>query len=416
MTQNNPGVSILFACLAVLSCSPVSAATVTVTNINDSGPGSLRGAIASAVSGDTIAFSLPYPATIPLGSTLTIGTSLTISGPGSSNLAISGGGSVGVFSIGSCTSAGSVPCSGVTATISGVTIENGNAYYGGGGVYNSGTLSLSNSVFAGNSSNTANGGGAIYNYFGVVTVTNCTLSGNSATAAYADHSASGGGILNYYGTLTMSNSTLSGNSTAAPATDLGGGMANFLGTVVVTNSTFAGNSASYGGGILNLGALTIANSTVSGNSALNTGGIYNSGFGTLVIKNTIVANTSSGGNCSSTGGYFTSYGHNLSDDATCAFSGTGDLNSIPAGLDPSGVQDNGGPTRTIALLATSPAVDAIPVSPTNYCTEIDGVTPVATDQRGVARPQGFGCDIGPTSTRDFPHSPRSSTCTGGASH
>jgi hypothetical protein len=109
------------------------------------------------------------------------------------------------------------------------------------------------------------------------------------------------------------------------------------------------------------------------------------------MKNSIVANNPSGGNCSSPA---ISNGYNLSNDAVCAFNGTGDIINSPAGLDPGGLQDNGGPTQTIALLAISPAVDAIPVSPTNYCTLTDGVTPVATDQRGVARPQGSACDIG----------------------
>ncbi|MBV9768659.1 MAG: hypothetical protein JOZ32_03735 [Bryobacterales bacterium] len=74
--------------------------------------------------------------------------------------------------------------------------------------------------------------------------------------------------------------------------------------------------------------------------------------------------------------------------------GPGDLNSTPAGLDPAGLQNNGGPTQTIALLPTSPAVNAMPLSPINYCTALDGVTPVATDQRGVPRPQGPACDMG----------------------
>jgi hypothetical protein len=69
------------------------------------------------------------------------------------------------------------------------------------------------------------------------------------------------------------------------------------------------------------------------------------------------------------------------------------MNNTPAGLDPSGLQNNGGPTQTIALLPTSPAVDAIPVSPVNYCTDVTGM-PVTTDQRGVSRPQGPACDIG----------------------
>jgi hypothetical protein len=102
MKQLNPG-GLVVACLVVLACSPVFAKTIAVTNTNDSDPGSLRGAIASAASGDTINFNLTFPATITLSSTLAISTNLTISGPGASNLALSGAGAVRVFSIGSCT-------------------------------------------------------------------------------------------------------------------------------------------------------------------------------------------------------------------------------------------------------------------------------------------------------------------------
>ena len=70
------------------------------------------------------------------------------------------------------------------------------------------------------------------------------------------------------------------------------------------------------------------------------------------------------------------------------------MNNTPAGLDPNGLENNGGPTPTIALLPSNPAINAIPLSPTNYCTAIDGVTAIATDQRGVTRPQGPACDIG----------------------
>src|SRR5208282_4419613 len=264
--------------------------TFTVTNTNDSGFGSLRDAMANAASGDTINFSLAYPATITLASTLTINTSLTISGPGASNVAISGNNAVQVFSIG-----------GGTVNISGVTIENGS--FGG------------------------------YPY--------------------------GGGIANG-GTLTLSNSAVSGNT----------------GSYV-------------GGGIYNEGPLTLSNSTVSSNSSSYGGGIFN--YGPLTAKNSIVANNS-GGNCD-LGQAITSQGHNLSDDASCGFAGTGDMNSTAAGLDPGGLKANGGPTQTIALLASSPAVNAIPLSPVNYCTDTNG-NPVTTDQRGTTRPQGPACDIG----------------------
>jgi hypothetical protein len=91
------------AVLILLSAFPVFGATITVTNTNDGGPGSLRDAIATAASGDTINFSLSYPATITVSTALTIDSdgakSLTITGPGASLLTISGGDAVPVFVI-----------------------------------------------------------------------------------------------------------------------------------------------------------------------------------------------------------------------------------------------------------------------------------------------------------------------------
>ena len=89
-------------------------------------------------------------------------------------------------------------------------------------------------------------------------------------------------------------------------------------------------------------------------------------------------------------------GYNFSDDNSCGaiFTGTGEIkNNVASGsfrLDPAGLQSNGGPTQTIALLANSPAVDAVPVA---SCTNMTGA-PLTTDQRGVTRPQGEACDIG----------------------
>jgi hypothetical protein len=168
--------------------STASGNTITVKNTNDSGPGSLRYAIASANSGDTINFKLIYPATITLTTgTLNIGTSLTISGPGPLNLAISGNNVVRVLYI----------SSGATVRISGVTIENGVAPIG-------------DCVFA-------NGGGGVCN-FGTLTLINSTISGNSA--------GYGGGILNF-GTMTVTNSTVSGNvASIGPSLGDGGGICN----------------------------------------------------------------------------------------------------------------------------------------------------------------------------------------------
>lgn len=133
----------------------------------------------------------------------------------------------------------------------------------------------------------------------------------------------------------------------------------------------------------------MSSSTLSGNSASGDGGAIYISSGTLTLKGTLLAGQTSGGNCSGAG---TSLGYNLSDDSTCSFlTQAGDQNdSATAGLSSSGLGNNGGPSQTIALLSTSSAVDAIPPG---ACTDALG-NPVATDQRGVTRPQGAGCDIG----------------------
>ena len=88
--------------LAVFSALPVFGNTITVTNTADSGPGSLRDAIATAAPGDTINFSVQTPVPITLTSgELLINKNLTISGPGASSLAISGNNASRVFDIGS---------------------------------------------------------------------------------------------------------------------------------------------------------------------------------------------------------------------------------------------------------------------------------------------------------------------------
>ena len=359
---------------------PRSPATLTVSNANDSGSGSLRNAIATAASGDTINFNLPAQSTITVASTLSICNSqtLTISGPGASQLAISGNGAAQVFNI----------CSGANVTLSGLTIEKGSSNIGGG-LYNSGTLTVTNSTLSGNS---ADGGGGIFNT-GALTVTDTTFSGNSAVGACSG--GEGGGIDNTGGTVTVTNSTLSGNSAACS----GGGIEN-SGTLRLTNSTLSGNSAvNEGGGIdnNNYGILAVTNSTIADNSAPAGAGFDN--FDTITLKSTLLANNTPGGSCLLFGGTIISQGYNLSDDSTCAsfFTGPGDQSHVlkGAGLDPKGLQNNGGPTQTIALLpndpaGTSPAVDAIPVT---SCTDTNG-KPVTTDQRGVTRPQGKGCDIG----------------------
>jgi hypothetical protein len=323
-----------------LACFPAAPraqaqTTIAVTNLNDSGPGSLRAAITNAASGQSsiVSFASGLSGTIPLQSTLSVcnGQTLTIQGPTASQIAVSGQNSVRVFYV----------CPNTNVTISGLTIEDGlgsdagDFFFGGGGIANLGTLTVTNSTFSGNSSGSATG----------------------TTAAW------GGGILNL-ATLTVTNTTFSGNVSSGG----GGGIFNAANVTYVTNSTFSGN---VGNGI--------GDGTPDGSTS-------------IVMKSTLLAGNT-GGNCAGVNIAPHSQGYNLSDDASCGFFNPLDKNNTPAGLNPNGLQNNGGPTKTIALLPTSPAVDAIPITPTNECTDTSG-KPVTTDQRGVSRPQGKGCDIG----------------------
>ena len=295
---------------------------------------------AAVAAGGLVTFNCPIPTTITLTSGITVSKNTAIDGTGQS-ITISGGGSVEAFSVNS----------GVHFSVNNLTIANGHSFFDGGGIFsNHGTLTVTNSTFSGNTVGRS-GGGIVSGNSGLLIVTNSTFSGNSA--------GFGGGIYSD-GTLTTTNSTFSGNT----ASRGGGGIINSDGKVAITNSTFSGNTAPAGFG----------------------GGIDNSG-GTVKLQNTILANSASGGDCS---GAITDGGYNLADDSTCSFTGTGDMNNTAAGLDPGGLKNNGGPTQTIALQSTSPAIDAIPVS---ACTDVSGIQ-VITDQRGVFRPQGTGCDIG----------------------
>ena len=413
--------------LAGLGSPAAQAATFSVTNTGDSGGGSLRQAIldANATPGaDTITFAAGVTGTIALTSgQLTVTDNLTINGPGAANLTISGNGAEptafitvkdnGTTTLCSPTAAndgtwtctfpasnnstlhpytnqtvsdsvfsgndagggccfgldgGAIANSGGTVTVSRSTFSANGAGGSGGGIYSAGgTLTVAGSVFSGNHTN--NWGGGIFNGSGsTLTVTDSTFSGN--TDVY-----SGGGIGNLGGTAIVSKSTFSGNSTSFSG---GGGIWNNAGTLSVTNSTFSGNSATFagfstGGGISNDAVATVTNSTFSGNGAGTGGGIWNGG--TLTLSNTIVANSLSGGNC---GGAITDAGANLQYPG----SDCGGMTSADPML--GALQNNGGPTDTMALPLGSPALD-VPAADAS-CQP--------TDQRGVTRPQAAHCDIG----------------------
>jgi hypothetical protein len=166
-----------------------------------------------------------------------------------------------------------------------------------------------------------------------------------------------------------------------------GGGVNSFGMLEVTNTTFSGynNGGNTKGsaGISNLARLIVTSTTLSNN------GIYNQDATTL--SNTMLANVPSGDNCSLLNP-ITDGGYNLSDDGSCNFdeATSTSRNDTDPKLDPDGLKNNGSPTRTIALLKCSPALNVIPKGQNGCATAADRI---ATDQRGVKRPQGMSCDI-----------------------
>ena len=403
-------------CVALLCgmATAAYAATITVTNTNDSGPGSLRQALADANGGDTINFdSALNGQTINLTSAeLVIDNNITISGPGPNlltvsrssgtfrifhvmsghtviieGLTISGGNGTpngsgvlndhATLTMDSCAvqnnsaqydNGGGVYNDGsggnATLTILSSTISGNHGYYAGGGIYNdasnggSATLSIMNSIVSNNLAyfsegyyNSGGAGGGIYNGGGTLMITNSIVRNNYAGAPDPFPVGIGGGIYNY-GTLTITNSTINSNQVW-----LAGGGISSGGTLTITSSTVSGNGASgqhdgqpwgHGGGIS--GGGTITNSTLSNNyAALSGGGIE----GGATLGNTILnANTPE-----NIYGGAISHGYNLSsDDGGGNLTGPGDQINTDPMLGP--LQDNGGPTFTHELLSGSPAIDA----------------------------------------------------------
>ena len=318
-----------------------------------------------------------------------------------------------------------------TLIIQNVTIQHGLAVdscgfpsscENGGGIFNQGTLTLTNSALY---SNTAQYGGAIYTTVGsetglvdslveqnlaiqfgggiyhsddltllrtVVMTNSAVLHGGGLYNVNSDKlmlddstfmantaGGNGGAIFMQGGTIfKMSTSTI-WNNTAVN----GGGLYNSSGTIEIQNSTFSQNNATgTGGGMHNhtsFSSIKLSNVTVASNSANLGGGIYNRNFGEMILTNTLVADSPSGGDCAvEAGTAITNDLFNIIEDGTC----------MPSAASPDPMlgplQDNGGTTMTHALLVGSPAIDK------NMACE--NIFP--RDQRQVLRPQGDGCDIG----------------------
>ena len=240
-----------------------------------------------------------------------------------------------------------------TAYLADCVIINNDALVNGGGIYNAGMLSMVDCTIA---NNQAGDGGGIYNE-GMLYMDRCCVSGNFA--AY-----NGGGVFNDGGLVWLTNCTISGNTVLETDFSAGGGINNISGTITLLNCTIAYNSVVPGLG--------------------KGGGFADQSGTTMTFKNTIVAyNTASQNN----NGYFypagsvTSSGNNIDSEDSCGFNQhTDQINTNPR-LRP--LQDNGGPTKTHAILASSPAY--------NRGTSVGAPS---DDQRGVRRPQAGFYDIG----------------------
>jgi parallel beta helix pectate lyase-like protein len=342
------GMGLLVAVVIALGAgASAQAATIAVTNGNDSGPGSLRAAVAAAIPGEMI--TVPASTVFLTSGQIVVSKSLTIIGAGARETTISGTGQSRVFDV-----------TNGTASISGVTVTGGDGFDtpggtpgpGGGMLVDGGTLTLADSTVTGNQ----------------------TMGFSEGSGIQADSS------------LTVLRSTISFNS--GPGSNRAGGIGfEGGGTLQVVDSTLAHNTLESGGlgaAVYVNSAATVAftNDTLDLDSAGATGSVLDLNVGSFpaMIANTIVAGGSSE-SCSRMPATSPSQGGNIDDQNLCEFTASTDHPSTDPQL--GALQNNGGPTDTQLPPVASPPIDA----------GADAPCP-ATDQRGAPRPQGPNCDSG----------------------
>jgi hypothetical protein len=334
---------IFYFLVALLLSQSTLAATLTVTNGNDAGIGSLRNAITSANAGDNIVFSGVTNVNLTSGA-LFIDKNLSIDG-GASGVTIMRV-SVTQFRIFTIQS-------GSTVSMTKLTITNGNDPGQAGGLQNNGTLTMTDCVV---SQNQAGQAGGLQND-GVLTMTNCTVADNTE-----------GGLVIYGASTTLTNCTFTGNEGVFGGAIISGGTGT---TLTLTNCTITQNRAEFGGGmVLNPATVLLKN--------------------TICINNTALSDANIRGSVSSASSY-----NLIGVDGTGGMDGTGGLingeNNNQVGVSNaylSSVGSYGGYGQTIALLPGSPAINA--------GTAVDAPT---TDQRGTARVGAT--DIGAFESRGF---------------
>ncbi len=356
------------------------AQTYEVTTPSSTGAGSLDAAVSSANANpglDTITFDPGLPGTVHVPSVETLSDPVDIRGPGADQIAVASAGTSGVFSVSHANA----------ASISGLAITGGNTSGGGGAVANAGVLTLDHVDLHDNTATGAAGGAVYSNATGAsLTIRDSIIRNNTAPG--------GGGIavtndsFSVGASATIERTTIRDNSALA-----GGGGGLYVGpnsAVTVTENTIAGNSAGSGGGVV-LGGLNsdllLENSTVSGNTA-PTGANVDFAFGdSLTLRSSIVSNPLGGTNCA--GNPVGSAGYNIASNGSCNLTETTDHPSANPQLGP--LQDNGGPTPTMAPAPSSPAIDS--GAPGSLDVDQRG-QPRAVDMPAVANASGGGTDAG----------------------
>jgi predicted outer membrane repeat protein len=340
---------------------------------------------------------------------INIGKDVTIQGSGANWTIIDGGGLSITVAINS----------GRTVEISHLTVQNGDWLWGGGIVLpESSQLTLSDCIVR---DNTASGSGGGIHAPGTITIQRCTIEGNTSEALAG---AAGGGIYLGHNDATIVDTTIRDNHADNGSVEGGGVYANVYSgaTLTMKRVTIEGNTASNWGAGINIsgqpsgtGSIYMGNVTITGNvSGAGPAGIFfapvdtlttlnNSvvagnqiGSGTVggisayapvLLANTIVA-ANDGDQCyNGIGTGWVSNGYNIDSGTTCGFTSAFDQSNTDPLLGT--LQDNGGYVETLALLPGSPAIDTGDGA-TCYNMPVDGV-----DARGVARPIGTFCDIGP---------------------
>lgn len=382
---------------ALCAVAPLGAATLTVTNLNDIGAGSLRQACTDAVSGDTIVFQTGLAGTITFGSQINLGSKvLTIvgnaDGSGAPVVILDGNASTRILSCGA------------NLTLQALTLTNGSSPAGGAIVATAfATVSCAGCRFIGN---TAQAGGAICNLAGInltvictacvfsantavdtsggnaqagavrctsLTCTNCSFVGNST----AGQNVIGGAIEGV--SIDLSNCTFSANQASSYVTGtVEAGAIRAHGSLTANNCTFTNNGAAsamfgYGGALFLDANSSLINCTFSGNYATHGRCILM--IGTVTVINCIFADTGTGSMFDTRFGVMTSGGYNI---CTAAAGDVPWLNATgdQPGTNPllGGLQGNGGPVATMLPAFNSPAIDK------------GGGTTTTTDTRGIGRP------------------------------